>query len=391
LYVQIRALSSPGMARRGLPQAGCSPPVGREIGRALVFMTDTEHDPDRLLRHPPEQSHGLPTHRQARMQERESPMSQPSPLLHIGIDVAKDSFELAIEGENRTSNHPNTPEGRAKAIAILQKLPVRVAVMEATGGYERRIALEFHLAGIPVAVVNPRQVRDFARALGTLAKTDSLDAKVLVRFGAMTEVQPQSIISEESHAVRELVSRRRQLIEWRIAERNRFHQVSSRDVREGISLMLEAICREVESIDAKLDGHLDANPIWKRREEALREVKGIGPVTARTLVLELPELGQVSRQQIAALVGVAPMANDSGKHRGQRKTRGGRVGVRSSLYMATLAAIRSNEVIREYYQRLVGNGKRRKVAVIACSRKLLTQLNAIIRNLEKSQDSALPA
>ena len=318
-------------------------------------------------------------------------MSRNTPSVHVGIDVAKDSFELAIEGRRPTTSHPNTPEGRNEAIEILRRLNVRVAVMEATGGYERRIALDLHLAGIPVAVVNPRQVRALAQALGILAKTDSLYAHVLVRFGAMTKVEPHPVISEETHGVRELVSRRRQLIEWRVAERNRLHQMASPFVRKRIAGMIATIQSEIEAIDQELDGHLKANPIWASREKALLEAKGVGPVTARTLVLELPELGGVNRREIAALVGVAPMADDSGKHQGRRRTRGGRTGVRCALYMATVTAIRSNDVIREHYEQLVSRGKLRKVALIACSRKLLTQLNAIIRNLEKDPESPLPA
>lgn len=302
--------------------------------------------------------------------------------LTAGIDVSKDHLDLAFDPDRGVQRFPNTPEGCLNLRQQLQAFQLAVIVIEATGGYQRPIVAELAAAGLPVAVINPRQVRDFARATGCLAKTDAIDARVLAVFGRAVEPEIRPLPDEQTVALQELVSRRRQVVQMLTAERNRLKQAASARVRRSVKQVIKLLERQLEQINEDLDRHIQQNPLWRARRDALLDVPGVGPATARTLIADLPELGRCSRQQIAALVGVAPFNHDSGRHRGRRSIFGGRPAVRAALYMATLTGIRHHPVIRRHYKRLREEGKLAKVAIVACMRKLVIILNAIIRECE---------
>ena len=299
----------------------------------------------------------------------------------VGIDVSKDRLDVAClpETAQGPSGFENGPGGHHALVRMLGPLTPGLIVLEATGGYHRALVAALAAAGLPVVVVNPRQVRDFARATGVLAKTDRIDAAVLARFGQKIDPPTRPLPDEQAAALQELVTRRRQLVELQTAEGNRLAQAATAKIRASIRAVLRTIGRQIELIDAELDDRIKGSPIWRHRVELLTSVPGIGPQTARTLLVGLPELGGVSRQQIAALVGVAPLNRDSGAMRGRRTIWGGRAAVRSALYMAALVASRHNPVLRAYYGRLVAAGKAKKLALIAVLRKLLVTLNAMLR------------
>jgi transposase len=302
----------------------------------------------------------------------------------VGIDVSKDRLDVACHAPTPAATPPachfsNTPQGHAALVTLLAKIGPRLIVVEATGGYERAVAAAMVVALLPVAVVNPRQVRDFARALGILAKTDAIDAMVLARFAASVEPPVRPLPDKHAAALADALARRRQLIELRTAETNRLHIATQPAVKKSIHAVLTVIDKQLGRIDDDLDGLISASPAWKVKEDLLTSVPGIGKLTARTLLGCLPELGTISRQCVAALVGVAPINRDSGTHRGQRTTHGGRAVARTALYMATLSAARYNPPIKEFYKRLRQAGKPAKVALIACERKLLVILNAVLR------------
>ena len=297
----------------------------------------------------------------------------------IGIDVAKDFLDVAdFPGELR-ERFANTSDGHALLVQSLSRHSVQLIVLEATGGYERSLVAELAVAGLPVVVVNPRQVRDFARATGQLAKTDQLDALALARFGHSVQPEIRPLPDENSRQLQELLARRRQLVQMHTAENNRLQQARGRLVRQSIQSVLKLLQKQLEHIDEDLDQAIRHSPVWREAEQLLKSVPGIGNQTARTLIAELPELGRCSRQQVAALVGVAPINRDSGRFRGRRTTWGGRATVRSALYMAALVASRHNPIIRSFYQRLLAAGKPKKLALTACMHKLLTILNAMLR------------
>lgn len=300
-------------------------------------------------------------------------------LLAVGIDVAKAQLDLGL-GDGSVHSFANDPDGCEAIRDRLVELNPKVIVIEATGGYERSIVAELAAVGLPVVVVNPRQVRDFARATGRLAKTDKIDALVLAKFGAAIE-PPQRVLPDETAvAMRELLARRRQVVNMITAETNRLKQARTDRVRHSVQQVIDLLKQQLDTINDDLDGQIQANPELAQRNAVLRNVPGIGPATARTLLLELPELGTCSRQQIAALVGLAPMNRDSGTMRGKRTTWGGRASVRSALYLATLTASRHHPTIRAYYRRLREAGKCAKLALTAAARKLLTILNALVRD-----------
>lgn len=298
-----------------------------------------------------------------------------------GVDVSKDTLDVALLGEKaEVVQLSNASGGFAKLIALCRKHAVRRIVLEATGGYERAVAAELAAARLPVAVVNPRQVRDFARATGRLAKTDRIDAVVLALFARAIEPELRPLPDEKAAELREKLARHRQLVQLRTAEENRLSHAQSPAVRRSIQTVLEVIRRQLEQLDRETGELIRQSPVWRAKEDLLRSVPGIGPQTARTLLGELPELGRCSRQQIAFLVGVAPLNRDSGVRRGTRAIWGGRAHVRQALYMATLVATRYNPIIRQRYHRLLRGGKKKKVALVACMRKLLTILNAMLRD-----------
>lgn len=296
----------------------------------------------------------------------------------VGIDVAKGSLDVAVIPDPAAWTVKNTDEGIRTLVDRLRELAPALVVLEATGGYQVPVAAALGLAGIPVAVVNPRQVRDFARAMGKLAKTDRIDAAVLALFGERLRPEPRPLPDGQALALQALVGRRRQMVEMLVAEENRLAQALPR-VRKGIEQHITWLRQRLEEIEKDLEDSIQQSPIWRDREDLLRSVPGIGPVSALTLLADLPELGILDRHKIAALVGVAPMNRDSGTYRGKRTVWGGRSRIRQALYMATLTAIRHNPSIQPFYDRLVAAGKPKKVAITACMRKLLTVLNAVVK------------
>ena len=303
----------------------------------------------------------------------------------IGVDVSKDSLDVATpEG---VSQWENLPQGHAALIEQLASWTIQSIIIEATGGYERPLVAELLAAGLPVIVVNPRQVRDFARATGRLAKTDSIDAQVLAQFGNAIKPQQRPLPSGKQLDLQQQVARRRQLVGMLTMEQNRLKQTTDKLVRQSIQAVCNTLQKQLEKIDQRLQDAIEETPAWREKDNLLRSVPGIGPQTAFTLLAELPELGSCSRQQIAALVGIAPINRDSGRWRGARTTWGGRATVRAGLYMATLVATQHNPVIKAHYQHLQKLGKQKKVALVACMRKLLCMLNAILRDKKPWKNS----
>jgi transposase len=297
----------------------------------------------------------------------------------VGIDIAKDKVDVHLLPKAVHFICNNDAEGIASLIARLQEETPTVIVMEASGGYEISLAGELGAEGLPVAVVNPRQVRDFAKGIGKLAKTDSIDAYVLARFAQTTRPEPKPLPTEDERQIRELVTRRRQLVDLRASEKNRLHRARNERVKRSIQKILKAIDEEIQDIDKDTDDLIKKSPLWRHDDDLLKTCKGIGSVTSRILLAKVPELGKISRQEISCLVGLAPLNKDSGKMRGKRMISGGRADVRSALYMAALAAIRYNPVIKPFFERLSATGKPFKVAMVACMRKLLVILNAMMK------------
>jgi len=298
----------------------------------------------------------------------------------VGIDVSKARLDAHILPHDEQLSLENSPEGIAQLVKHLRKRRKVHLVIEATGGIEMPVAVELNEAGFAVAVVNPRQVRDFARALGILAKTDKIDAKVLAQFGERVRPEVRPVPDAQHRQLKELMARRRQLVRMKVTEQNRLSRARARRVRRDIEATIGYITRRLRKLDKDLDDAIRHSPMWRQKENLLRDVPGVGPVLARTLTASLPELGRLNRRQLAALVGVAPMNRDSGTLRGRRTIWGGRAALRATLYMGALAASRSNPAIRTFYQRLLKNGKPKKLALTACMRKLLTILNAIVKS-----------
>jgi transposase len=296
----------------------------------------------------------------------------------VGIDVSKDHLDIATLPTGETYRVTNDAAGHAELIERLQALrDLDRIVLEATGGYERAPALALADAGLPVAIVNPRQTRDFARASGRSAKTDRIDALALAEFARALHPPVRDLGSERQHALEDLIHRRRQLVVMIGSERQRHTASRNPIVRKSIQTLITALEGEQRGIERELLRAIEADPGWRDRLALLRAVPGVGLITALTLLAELPELGHLNEKRIAALVGVAPMNRDSGRKRGQRRTIGGRSSVRKVLYMAALSASQRNPTIKVFYQRLRAAGKPAKVALTACMRKLLTILNAI--------------
>lgn len=298
---------------------------------------------------------------------------------YVGIDVSKATLDVAIYSSPKKWQFTNDDPGIERLVEFLVKTAPALVVMEATGGYETPLAYALKEARIPCAVVNPREVRDFAKATKKLAKTDSLDAQVLAHFAAALEPEPRPISSGEAEELEALLSRRRQVIEMLTAEKNRLH-IARKPVREAIRAHINYLEKELAEIEFNLQGRIQESPAQRMKDNLLRSVPGVGPTLSTTLLVELPELGSLNRRQIAALVGVAPLNRDSGTLRGKRTVWGGRGQVRAALYMAALVATRFNPVIRQYYDRLCFAGKPKKVALTACMRKLLVILNAMLKH-----------
>jgi transposase len=298
----------------------------------------------------------------------------------VGIDVSKAHLDVCVRPSGELFRVANDEVGIAELVAKLALVSPALTVLEATGGYEAPVAAALALAGVSLAVVNPRQVRDFAKATGKLAKTDALDAAVLAQFADVVRPEPRGLDDEQTLELAAMVARRRQLVEMLTAEQNRMRAARSDRLRKHIYEHVAWLRRQLKDIDRDLDVKLRETPLWREKEDLLRSVPGVGPVLSRTLLAELPELGTLDRSKIAALVGVAPLNRDSGTMRGKRRIWGGRASIRAVLYMATLVASKHNPVIRAIYERLVGAGKAKKVALVACMRKLLIALNAIVRD-----------
>ena len=297
----------------------------------------------------------------------------------IGIDVAKDTFVVASTTGAVGAGWSNDEAGIAALVRELTARAPQLIVLEATGGYETAVTAALAAAGLPVAVVNPRQVRDFARALGALAKTDALDARILAQFAERIRPPVRPLPDEVTQELAALLARRRQLLEMRTAEQNRRVQLPRR-LRAGIDAHIVWLSQQLAELDREVDQTLRGSPVWRAKESLLRSIPGIGPVVARTLLAELPELGTLERGEVAALAGVAPLNHDSGQRTGKRRIWGGRAAVRAALYMAVVSAIRCNPPIHAFYARLRAAGKPPKVAMVACMRKLLTIANAVLRD-----------
>jgi transposase len=298
----------------------------------------------------------------------------------VGIDVAKDRLDVHLRPSGEAFAVARDGEGLARLVERLRALAPRLIVMEATGGYETIVASALAAAQLPLAVVNPRRVRDFARATGRLAKTDRLDAAAIAHFAEALQPTAQPIADAQALALGELVARRRQVIEMMVAERNRRRMATQRRVLKAIDRHLALLQAELSELEGDIDGAIRDTPAWQKEADLLDSVPGVGPVTRRTLIAELPELGLLTRRKIAALVGLAPINRDSGTMRGRRAIAAGRAPVRATLFMATLVASRANPVIAAYYAKLRAAGKTGKQALTACMRKLIVILNAIIRD-----------
>lgn len=300
--------------------------------------------------------------------------------LYVGLDVAKQRLDLHLRPTDETFSCAHDETGLAGLVERLQEMSPTLVVLEATGGYHVPVAAAVASAGIPVAVVNPRQIRDYARATGQLAKTDALDARVMALFAEAVQPAARPLASEQAQRLRALVARRRQLIEMLGMETNRRQQARDRHLQRQLDAHLKWLREAVARLEADLNDTIRSSPVWRDRENLLTSVPGIGSTTASALIADLPELGFLDRRRIAALAGLAPMNRDSGVFRGRRMIRGGRPEVRRALYMATVAAIRFNPAIGVFYRRLVASGRPPKVALTAAMRKLLTILNAVLRD-----------
>jgi transposase len=306
---------------------------------------------------------------------------------YIGIDVSKETLDVAVHTRGARLQVQNSESGLKQLSEQLLPLAPELVVMEASGGYERLCVAGLAQAGLPVVVVNARQVRAFALATGVLAKTDAVDARVLAHFAAAVRPAVRPLPDAQRQALDEILGRRRQLVGMLVMEKNRLAQAQTPGVRREIRSLIAILEKRIGGCDGELQRQIQASPVWRAQEDLLRSFNGIGPVNARVLLVELPELGALNRKQIAALVGLAPISRDSGQHRGRRAIAGGRGQIRATLYMATVAAIRANAAIRSFYQRLREAGKPAKVAIVACMRKILTILNAMMRTQTRWQEA----
>lgn len=297
----------------------------------------------------------------------------------VGIDVSKSRLDIATRPGDKRWSVDNTDDGIGKVVEALNGLSPQVVVVEATGGIEIPLVAALGKAGLPIVVINPRQVRDFAKATGRMAKTDRIDADILAHFGEAVKPEVRPLKDEDTQTLAALATRRRQIIEMLTAEKNRLG-VSSKVVRKDLKQHIAWLQSRLDNIDQDMESAIRNSPIWREKDNLLQSVPGVGPVLSVSLITGLPELGSLSRRKIAALVGVAPLNRDSGQFRGRRVIWGGRSHIRSILYMAALSASRANPIISRFYRRLIEAGKKPKVALTACMRKLLSILNAIIKN-----------
>jgi len=298
----------------------------------------------------------------------------------VGIDVSKDRLDIAVRPSNESFSVGRNAAGLEQLIARLRQLSPRVVALEATGGFETVVAAALSAAGLPVAIVNPAQIRAFARAIGQRAKTDPIDARVIAHFAEATNLEPRPLPDEQTRLLADLVGRRRQIIEMMGAERQREQRLSAPRLKKSIARLVKALEKELASLDTDIGDAVRGSPAWRAKEELLASVPGVGPVISHTLIADLPELGQIGGKQITALVGLAPFTRQSGKWRGKSFIGGGRTDVRAVLFMGALVAKQHNPVLKAFFDRLIAAGKPKMVALIAVARKLLTILNAILRD-----------
>lgn len=306
-------------------------------------------------------------------------MSTKNGGLFVGIDVSKDRLDVAVRPEGRRWEVRNDEKGIRLLVDSLKDLPSELIIAEATGGLEIPLVSALAEAELPIVVVNPRQARAFAKAVGQLAKTDKIDAGVLAHFGEAIRPEVRPVKSRQLQELSALVSRRRQLVEMLTMEKNRLAS-AAKEIRKDITAHISWLEKRLKDVDGKLSRTVKICPVWREKDEIMRSVPGVGPVLSRSLLANVPELGKLNRREIASLIGVAPLNRDSGQYSGTRMVWGGRANVRSVLYMATVAAMRWNPVIKSFYQRLIGAGKKFKVAITACMRKLLTIINAMVKS-----------
>ncbi len=300
--------------------------------------------------------------------------------VYVGVDVAKSALDVAVTDSGETRQFVNDDEGISQAVHYIASVKPAGIIIEATGNLEMPLAAALQASRLPVAVINPRQVRDFARATGALAKTDTIDARILALFGSRVKPEIRPLPNQKTREMRNLLTRRRQLIEMLTAEHNRASQADD-GIRSCIETHIKWLEAALSNINDDLDNQIRSSPSWLERDNLLKSVPGVGKVVSSSLLIELPELGMLNRRKIAALVGVAPLNRDSGTMRGRRTIWGGRAKLRAALYMAALVASRRNTIIAAFYQRLLDAGKAKKVALVACMRKLLTILNAMMRTM----------
>jgi len=300
--------------------------------------------------------------------------------LFIGIDVSQETLDMASHPTGQIWQYKNNKHGIAKTVSKLKSITPQIIVMEATGGLEIPLKDALDEAGLAVCVVNPKRIRDYARSLGILAKTDKIDAKVMAHFAAVTELTPQPPKDRTERELDNLVTRRLQLNDMLTAERNRLKEHLAPDVQDDIREHVIWLGDRIKGLDKEIKNKIESNPVFKAKSNLYQSMNGVGNVLSSTLIAKLPELGKLNEKEIAALVGVAPVNKDSGKLRGKRMIQGGRAMVRKASYMPVVSAIRFNPVIRDLYQRLVAKGKLKKVALVACMHKMITILNAMAKN-----------
>jgi transposase len=299
----------------------------------------------------------------------------------VGIDVSKAHLDLAVSKDAEVVRTGNDEKGIAMITSLLQEAQPDLIVVESTGGLERALIKELYLVGLPVALVNPGRVRDFARSIGQLAKTDKIDARLLAHFAEA--IKPPKVIlpSEQEQYLSALVTRRRQVVDMLTAEKNHLLSTPTR-LRPLVERNMDWLEQQKKEVEEQLDDFIEHDPHFHSKSDLLRSAPGVGPVLSKTLISDLPELGHLDRKKIASLVGVAPFNKDSGHFRGKRRIKGGRANIRSVLYMATVSAIRYNPVLNVFYHRLLSYGKEKKVAIVACMRKFLVILNAMVRDMQ---------
>jgi transposase len=308
-----------------------------------------------------------------------------TPPTFVGIDVSKDTLDVHVRPLREAFQVANDPAGIADLVARLGPHAPRGIVLEATGGREHAAAAALAAAGLPVAIVNPRHTHNYAKAIGRLAKTDALDAATLAEYAETVHPTPRPLPDETARVFAALLQRRRQLLEMRAAEQNRLGTATATPVRTSLQKHIAYLTDQLHEVDQELGAVIEASPVWRVKDELLQSIKGVGPAVSRTLLAALPELGTLTRQQIAALVGLAPLNRDSGQRKGQRSIRGGRAEVRSVLYMAALSAARYNPALKAFAERLKTAGKAAKVRLVAVARKLLTIANAVLRDAQPWQ------